>query len=171
MRKQAQSASQMKKGFLRLFILANLYKGPLHGYAIIRQIAAKSNGFWAPKAGNIYPLLHDMVREGLVQPARGEARRRVYAITAKGQSELLRLFGEAEDVVNHLVDAMNRDDGEWIRTHLRLLDELSPPDREKRLRSLVDALDALIRVLARTKARLEQGMGSRGRPEGSREAT
>ena len=162
MPKQGDSASQMKKGFLRLFILANLHKAPLHGYAMIKGISEKSNGFWAPKAGNIYPLLQGMVKEGLAEQVEGSNRRKVYAITAKGESELLRLFGEAEEVANHLVDAMNRDDGEWIQTHIQLLEELSPADRDERIRSLIGTLDALMRVLAKTKTRFEEGMGSEG---------
>lgn len=162
MPKRGDSASQMKKGFLRLFILANLHKAPLHGYAMITGISQKSNGFWAPKAGNIYPLLQGMVKEGLVEPVQSGGRRKVYAITPNGRFELLRLFGEAEEVTNHLVDAMNRDDGEWIQTHIQLLEDLSPADRDERIRSLVGTLDALMHVLAKTKTRLQEGMGSEG---------
>jgi len=47
------------------------------------------------------------------------------------------------------------------------LEELSPADRDERIRSLIGTLDALMRVLAKTKTRFEEGMGS----EASRKTT
>lgn len=124
MDRRGESASQMKKGFLKLFILANLYRDPLDGYGIIKRISERSNGFWSPKAGNIYPLIRDMVEEGVIEQAGADSRRKLYKVTEKGKVELLHLFDEAEDAVLHLVKAMNRNEGEWIRTHIQLLEEL-----------------------------------------------
>ncbi len=150
----SQSASQMKRGFVRLFILANLYRQPLHGYGIIQTIEARSNGFWSPKPGNIYPLMKTMADEKLIEVLKIQGRRKVYGITEQGKEELLHLFSEAEDAIIHLVKAMNRNDAEWIHTHVDLLDELEPENREERLRSILSTLDSLIDVLSNTRDKL-----------------
>jgi len=149
-----QSASQMKKGFVRLFILANLYREPLHGYGIIKRISERSDGFWAPKAGNVYPLMSDMAREGLIERQGSNGRRKVYRITEDGKRELLRLFSEAEDAIVHLVRAMNLNEGEWIETHASLLSEIEPGTREERMKSMLSTIDSLIDVLGRTRANI-----------------
>jgi DNA-binding PadR family transcriptional regulator len=146
----------MKKGYLRLFILANLHRGPIHGYGIIKRISERSDGFWSPKAGNIYPLIQDMVSEGLIEQVGPATRRKLYGLTDKGKVELLRLFGEAENAIVHLIQAMNRDDGEWVQTHIQLLHELSPADRDERIRSLFITMDSLIEVLGKTREKFKE---------------
>ena len=156
-----RTASQMKKGFLKLFVLANLEKEPLHGYGIIKRISKRSNGFWEPKPGNIYPLLKEMVEEGLIGLASAErAKRKLYSITQKGRAELLRLLDESQQVVNNLVRTMGRDNNEAVKMHLRLMKELSPDTYEERVRSMVSTLEALLQVLSRTKTILKVELGT-----------
>lgn len=146
----------MKKGFLKLFILANLYEQPLHGYAILKRISERSEGFWSPKAGNIYPLISSMVAEGLLRQVDSEPRRKSYGLTEKGKVELLRLLSEAEEAILHLVKAMNRNNGLWIKMHMELLDEISPSEQKEKIGSLLSTLDSLSETLVRTRRLFEK---------------
>jgi DNA-binding PadR family transcriptional regulator len=146
----------MKKGFIRLFILKNLYREPLHGYAVIKRIYEKSGGFWSPKPGNIYPLIRGMVEEGLIEPAGSDSRRKRYKITEKGKIELLELIEEAEDSTIHLVEAMSRNEDEWIETHIQILEELSPDDMSERIENQQKNLEKLLEILTRTLSKVKK---------------
>ncbi|HTX45205.1 MAG TPA: helix-turn-helix transcriptional regulator [Solirubrobacteraceae bacterium] len=63
-------------------VLAVLGRGPLHGYAIAAQLRERSEGVLDVAEGSLYPVLHKLEKEGLIQ-SRWEVvngrRRRVYA--------------------------------------------------------------------------------------------
>jgi DNA-binding PadR family transcriptional regulator len=63
-------------------VLAVLGRGPLHGYAIAAQLRERSEGVLDVAEGTLYPVLHKLEKEGLIQ-SRWEVvngrRRRVYA--------------------------------------------------------------------------------------------
>src|SRR6185437_8071197 len=84
---------QALKGHLDVLLLAALEKGPRHGYAIIEYLADRTAGELALAAGTLYPALHRLEAEGLVrgqwQEATGERRRRMYALTKKGERALV----------------------------------------------------------------------------------
>ena len=40
----------------------------MHGYQLIQEIAARSDGVWRPSAGSVYPALALLEDEGLVRP-------------------------------------------------------------------------------------------------------
>jgi len=85
---------QMRKGTTALAILKLLVDvgEPMHGYQIIRELEARSQGVLQFKEGLIYPRLHRMEREGLLRSRwegePGTRRRKVYAITEKGRRQL-----------------------------------------------------------------------------------
>ena len=78
------------RGFLRLYILTTLSRGPESGYSIMRMIDERTEGAWRPGAGTMYPLLKSLLREGLVRTSRegGRGVSRSYALTPKGRREL-----------------------------------------------------------------------------------
>lgn len=85
---------QMRKGTTTVAILKLLVDDdePLHGYEIIRRLEARSQGYFQFKEGLIYPRLHQMEQEGLLdgrwlgEP--GTRRRKVYIVTDKGRRQL-----------------------------------------------------------------------------------
>ena len=85
---------QMRKGTTTVAILKLLVdeEEPLHGYEIIRRLEARSRGTFSFKEGLIYPRLHRMEQEGLLesrwlgQP--GTRRRKVYTVTERGRRQL-----------------------------------------------------------------------------------
>lgn len=85
---------QMRKGTTTMAILKLLVdvEEPLHGYEIIRRLEARSQGFFQFKEGLVYPRLHRMEQDGLLESRwlgeRGTRRRKVYAVTDEGRSQL-----------------------------------------------------------------------------------
>ena len=90
----ARRIDQMRKGTTTLAILKLLTDvgEPMHGYQIIRELEARSQGLFEFKEGLIYPRLHQMERNGLLRSrwegAPGTRRRKVYAVTDKGRRQL-----------------------------------------------------------------------------------
>jgi DNA-binding PadR family transcriptional regulator len=83
--------SEELKGHLDGLILAVVAPEPLHGYAVIEQLKTRSGGALALPEGTVYPALHRLEADGLLQSAWSTAsgrRRRVYSITRLGQKEL-----------------------------------------------------------------------------------
>jgi len=85
---------QMRKGTTTVAILKLLVDvgEPLHGYEIIRRLEARSQGYLRFKEGLIYPRLHRMEQEGLLESRwlgeTGTRRRKVYTVTDKGHRQL-----------------------------------------------------------------------------------
>lgn len=63
------------RGDVRAAILVLLAEQPRHGYELIQEIAARSDGFWTPSPGSVYPTLQALEDEGLVTIASVEGRR------------------------------------------------------------------------------------------------
>ena len=85
---------QMRKGTTTVAILKLLAddEEPLHGYEIIRRLEARSRGTFRFKEGLIYPRLHRMEQDGLLESRwlgeTGTRRRKIYTITEKGRRQL-----------------------------------------------------------------------------------
>lgn len=79
------------RGHLDALILAVLAGGPLHGYAVIEALKARSAGALDLPEGTVYPALHRLEADGLLSSAWSVGsgrRRRVYTITRRGEREL-----------------------------------------------------------------------------------
>jgi transcriptional regulator len=83
---------EMLKGHLDMIVLAALAGGPAHGYAVIAAIKRKSGQAFDLPEGTIYPALHRLEQAGLLSSrwviADSGRRRRVYALTRRGQRAL-----------------------------------------------------------------------------------
>jgi PadR family transcriptional regulator, regulatory protein PadR len=80
-----------------LLILATLETGGKHGYQIALEIEERSDGFFLFNHGTLYPILHHLEKEGLIDGtwATGEGRRRKeYTLTGAGRTHLARRGGE-----------------------------------------------------------------------------
>lgn len=82
---------------------------PMYGYQIIRELEARSQGYFKFKEGTLYPVLHRLEKEGLIrgqwQVLPSGRQRKYYRITDKGRSVLVerqsqwREFFNAVDMV------------------------------------------------------------------------
>lgn len=79
------------RGTLPTLILEVLERQPNHGYRIAQQIKQRSKGVLDFKEGTLYPALHKLENEGLIQSYEGRERgraRRYYRITREGHGAL-----------------------------------------------------------------------------------
>jgi PadR family transcriptional regulator, regulatory protein PadR len=80
------------RGHLDLMLLATLRDvGPAHGYAIIVSLRERSLGAFDLPEGTVYPALHRLERDGLINSEwdlRASRRRRVYQLTTAGAKAL-----------------------------------------------------------------------------------
>ena len=85
---------QMRKGTTAVIILNLLADEdrPMYGYEIIKELEARSQGYFRFKEGLVYPRLHEMERQGLLrsewQGQEGQRRRKFYTITDQGRRQL-----------------------------------------------------------------------------------
>ena len=75
------------RGLLLVYLLHKIAVKPAHGYEILQDIEAKTNGAWRPGAGSIYPILKKLLANGFIETDAvdtGETGHKVYSITDKG---------------------------------------------------------------------------------------
>ena len=76
---------------LRYALLALLGEGEAHGYRLLKRFNERLGPFWHPNIGQVYQLLHELERRGLVQrrdQAGGTRLRRIFRLTARGERAL-----------------------------------------------------------------------------------
>jgi len=81
-----------------------------YGYAIIKRLGEYSDGFFVFKEGTIYPILHSLLKQGLVTTVWKESpagpARKCYRLTALGKKALqagLEEWGELNAVAGKLL--------------------------------------------------------------------
>ena len=83
---------QVRKGSTPLLILSVLAGEKMYGYQIMRELEQRSNGYFTMTAALLYPALHQLETDGLVesewQEIPGKRRRKYYTITSKGKKAL-----------------------------------------------------------------------------------
>jgi len=82
----------VRRGNVRAAILALLVERPMHGYEMMQELEARTEGVWRPSAGSIYPTLQMLEDEGLVKSEEIGDRRR-YSLTDAGRDEAERRQG------------------------------------------------------------------------------
>lgn len=82
---------------LRMLILAVLERQSEHGYAIAQAIKVRSDGLLTTSEGTLYPVLHGLEAEALIESQEREVGgrvRREYHLTERGLDVLSKLRGE-----------------------------------------------------------------------------
>ena len=81
---------RVRRGNVRAAILALLAERPMHGYEMIQELEARTDGLWRPSAGSIYPTLQLLEDEELVTGVESEGKRR-FSLTDAGRAEAEKL--------------------------------------------------------------------------------
>lgn len=93
-------------------ILTALERGAGHGYQLALDIEEQSGGFFEFKHGTLYPTLHKLEKEGLIEGAWSDegprGKRRHYRLTAKGQAYALAQRESWRGFVDHLLAVIGR---------------------------------------------------------------
>jgi PadR family transcriptional regulator, regulatory protein PadR len=86
---QLKISKELLKGSTVILILSLLDNKPMYGYQIIKEIDQKSAGAFNFKEGTLYPILHSLESEGIVEShweqKEGSRKRKYYRITDKGK--------------------------------------------------------------------------------------
>lgn len=88
----APGSRELKKGSAEMLILSLVEEQARHGYDIARHIELRSQGEITFHAASLYPLLYRLEQRGWIKgrwlEKAGQRRRRMYAITTKGEQVL-----------------------------------------------------------------------------------
>lgn len=86
---------EIDKGYIsgssRLLVLKLLNEKPQYGYELIKTLKTRSNDVFDMKEGTLYPILHKLENDGLIQASNQTVSgrvRKVYSITPKGKKLL-----------------------------------------------------------------------------------
>ena len=83
---------ELLKGSTETLLLSLLANEPMYGYQLVQVIGKRSSGYFRFKEGTLYPALHRMERDGLVegrwQMSPNGQSRRYYYITSNGRARL-----------------------------------------------------------------------------------
>lgn len=86
--------SDLFTGTLDILVLRTVRAGPLHGYAIGKALRDASAGVLSVEEGALYPALHRLQRQGLLDAAWGTTdtgrRAKFYALSPSGEEHLER---------------------------------------------------------------------------------
>ncbi len=162
---------ETQKGYIRIATLILLSKKPHHGYEIMKEINARTRGFWKPTAGGMYPILKDLQKSGYIQgewDAKTRRRKRIYKITDSGRTVLKRALAKE----NQLADTMRNLFEEYMKGVLevdtqldsilsipRPLAELLKETTEKE-EDTVKRLEEQRRQIQRTIKQLQKNLGT-----------
>jgi len=85
---------------IAMLVLSLLTDEPMYGYRIIKELDARSHNHFQLKEGSLYPILHQMEKDGLVttrwRRQSGKPDRRYYYITRRGSKAFAQARGEFE---------------------------------------------------------------------------
>lgn len=84
---QFRAGRMLVQGDLRLVALALIAEAPRHGYELIKQIEEKTEGWYAPSPGVIYPTLTFLEETGFVT-SEADGNKKLYTITEAGRAHL-----------------------------------------------------------------------------------
>ena len=82
-----RAGRMLAQGDLRLLALALIAEQPRHGYEIIKVLEEKTQGWYAPSPGIVYPTLTYLEEAGYVT-AQADGAKKLYTITTEGRAYL-----------------------------------------------------------------------------------
>lgn len=87
-----RSEGELVQGTLDMLILKTLARGALHGYGIAQSIQQISDEVLRVEEGSLYPALHRLELDGMVDSEWGQSannrRAKYYSLTARGRKQL-----------------------------------------------------------------------------------
>lgn len=104
-----------------LLVLSALARAPMHGYQIALEVEERSGGFFRFQHGTLYPILHRLEQEGLIDgdwtdPAEGRARKQ-YSLTRAGRRYLTKIAREWDVLTSQVAAFLDPEDGDaQVRT-------------------------------------------------------
>ncbi|HWB99574.1 MAG TPA: PadR family transcriptional regulator [Bryobacteraceae bacterium] len=93
-KEKQRSGGELVQGTLDMLILKTLARGPMHGYGIAQSIQQISEEVLRVEEGSLYPALHRLELDGVIDSEWGQSannrRAKYYKLTALGRKQLAR---------------------------------------------------------------------------------
>jgi len=87
-----RAEGELVQGTLDMLILKTLARGAMHGYGIAEAIQQTSDEVLRVEEGSLYPALHRLELDGLIDSEWGQSannrRAKFYKVTARGRKQL-----------------------------------------------------------------------------------
>jgi transcriptional regulator len=103
-----QKTGEMVQGTLDMLVLKTLTRGPMHGYGIAEFIQQVSEDVLRVEEGSLYPALHRLELDGLIDSEWGQSannrRAKSYRLTARGRKQ----FSKEASHWKQLAEAITR---------------------------------------------------------------
>jgi DNA-binding PadR family transcriptional regulator len=83
----AKWLKESQKGYMRIALLILLGKKPCHGYEMMKKVEDRTEGFWKPTAGGVYPILQSLEKAGYIKGkwCPQKRKRKIYHLTESGK--------------------------------------------------------------------------------------
>jgi DNA-binding PadR family transcriptional regulator len=83
----AKWLKESQKGYMRIALLILLGKKSCHGYEMMKEVEDRTEGFWKPTAGGVYPILQSLEKAGYIKGKWGpqKRKRKIYHLTESGK--------------------------------------------------------------------------------------
>lgn len=94
------------------YILLSLHGAPLHGYGIMQNIEALSEGRVVLGAGTLYGALNTLLEKGWIQTAGQAERKKEYAITSAGQRMLAAETNRLKELLQNAAAVLGEGDAQ-----------------------------------------------------------
>ena len=89
---------ELLKGSTKTLLLSLLVDEPMYGYQLVKEMEKRSSGYFRFKEGTLYPALHRLEADGLVEGrwdlSPNGQNRRYYHSTDKGRPKLASMLEE-----------------------------------------------------------------------------
>jgi len=143
-----RAGRMLATGDVRLIALALIAEQPRHGYEIIKVLEDKTEGWYSPSPGMVYPTLTYLEEAGYVT-AQTEGAKKLYTITDEGRAYL----DQNRDFVDAVLDRLGRVGEKIVRMRRRFGTDERESERNGLPQLVRAALENLREVAAK---RLEQ---------------
>jgi DNA-binding PadR family transcriptional regulator len=121
-----RAGRMLAQGDLRLIALALIAEQPRHGYEIIKLLEDRTEGWYSPSPGIVYPTLTYLEEAGYVT-AQAEGAKKLYTITDEGRAHLT----ENRDFVDAVLERLSAI-GEKVKRMREHFSREEYDDRERR---------------------------------------
>jgi DNA-binding PadR family transcriptional regulator len=105
--------SNLSKSLNEILVLTALADGTRHGYQLAQDVEERSSGLFRFKHGTLYPILHKLERQQLIQGRWSDEgrrrRRRAYELTAAGRTYAAALGAEWHQLLSTLFEMIGRE--------------------------------------------------------------
>ena len=101
----------MRTGSTTVMVLRLLAEKPMYGYQVVKELQARSEGYFDLEQGTLYPALHRLEKDELVESqwevVEDGPSRKYYHITDKGRVELEKSVRQWSDFSRHLLKLLD----------------------------------------------------------------